>query len=92
MAKGNIVNALHALGLVSLVLFMQRSEATTFTVGGSKGWCVPSDNSPAFNQWAERMRFQIGDSICKSHFIFITKRACLKQKSFSFVKVKVHQL
>lgn len=63
MAKGNIVNALHALGLVSLVLFMQRSEATTFTVGGSKGWCVPSDNSPAFNQWAERMRFQIGDSI-----------------------------
>ncbi|KNA12837.1 hypothetical protein SOVF_122300 [Spinacia oleracea] len=60
MAKVSFINA---LGLVSLVLLIQRGEATTFTVGGSKGWSVPSDNGQVFNQWAEKMRFQIGDSI-----------------------------
>lgn len=60
MTKGSFLSA---LGLVSLVLFMQRSEATQFKVGGSKGWSVPSDNSPVYNQWAENMRFQVGDSL-----------------------------
>ncbi|XP_021750868.1 early nodulin-like protein 1 [Chenopodium quinoa] len=60
MSKSLFVNA---LGLVSLVLLMQRGDATTFTVGGSKGWSVPSDNGNVYNQWAERMRFQVGDSI-----------------------------
>lgn len=60
------VNALRALiGVVSLVLLMNRGEATTFSVGGSKGWSVPSDNAPVFNEWAQKMRFQIGDSLCK---------------------------
>ncbi|XP_057528360.1 early nodulin-like protein 9 [Amaranthus tricolor] len=58
------VNALRALiGVVSLVLLMNRGEATTFSVGGSKGWSVPSDNAPVFNEWAQKMRFQIGDSL-----------------------------
>ncbi|KAL2943768.1 Early nodulin-like protein 1 [Bienertia sinuspersici] len=63
MSKVKFVSAMHVIGVVSVVLFMQRGEATQFTVGGSKGWCVPSDNGAAYNQWAEKMRFQIGDSI-----------------------------
>jgi len=71
MGKGNYVSSVHGLGVfVAVVLLMQRGEATTFTVGGSKGWTVPPDHSPLYNQWAEKMRFQIGDSLCKSHVIF----------------------
>ncbi|KAJ8435917.1 hypothetical protein Cgig2_013264 [Carnegiea gigantea] len=65
MAKGRCVISLqHAvIGVLSLVLLMQRGEATTFVVGGTKGWTVPPNNSPVFNQWAEKMRFQLGDSL-----------------------------
>ena len=67
MAKGRCVISLQhvVIGVVSLVLLMQRGEATTFVVGGTKGWTVPPNNSPVFNQWAEKMRFQLGDSLCK---------------------------
>jgi len=67
MAKGRCVISLqHAvIGVVSLVLLMQRGEATTFVVGGTQGWTAPPNNSPVFNQWAEKMRFQVGDSLCK---------------------------
>ncbi|KAF2285820.1 hypothetical protein GH714_008258 [Hevea brasiliensis] len=44
----------------------RKGNATQFTVGGAKGWTV-SDNASAsnFNQWAERTRFQIGDSLAR---------------------------
>ncbi|KAJ8443777.1 hypothetical protein Cgig2_029682 [Carnegiea gigantea] len=64
MRKGKYVNLVHGLGVfVAMMVLMKRCEATTFTVGGSKGWTVPSDNAPVYNQWAERMRFQVGDSL-----------------------------
>ncbi|KAK9689125.1 hypothetical protein RND81_09G036800 [Saponaria officinalis] len=50
------------IGFLGIMFLMQGSEATTFTVGGSKGWSVPNDNN-VYNQWAEKMRFQIGDSL-----------------------------
>ncbi|XP_074320283.1 early nodulin-like protein 9 [Silene latifolia] len=71
MAKcGSII-----VGLFGLVLLMQRGDAATFTVGGSKGWSVPSDNSAVFNQWAEKMRFQIGDSLL---FVYQTSDSVLQ--------------
>ncbi|KAH9623172.1 hypothetical protein KSS87_019284 [Heliosperma pusillum] len=69
------------LGLFGLVLFMQRGEAATFTVGGSKGWSVPSDNSAVYNQWAEKMRFQIGDSLL---FVYQTSDSVLQVSKEDF--------
>ncbi|GAB4846194.1 hypothetical protein Ancab_025192 [Ancistrocladus abbreviatus] len=57
------IDGLRALGLFSLLLMMQMSAGYQFQVGGNSGWTVPSDNSSVYNQWAERMRFQIGDSL-----------------------------
>lgn len=56
---------LYAVGLFCLMLLVQKGAATQFTVGGSKGWSVPSPNDVHFNQWAENSRFQIGDSLRK---------------------------
>ncbi|KAF2314226.1 hypothetical protein GH714_024275 [Hevea brasiliensis] len=58
------LKALHVLGLFCLMLLFQKGNATQFTVGGDKGWTV-SGNASAYNynQWAERTRFQIGDSL-----------------------------
>ncbi|KAK1305259.1 Early nodulin-like protein 3 [Acorus calamus] len=37
---------------------------SVFKVGGSMGWTTPSDpNMMPFNQWAEKNRFKIGDSL-----------------------------
>ncbi|KAL6205546.1 PREDICTED: early nodulin-like protein 3 [Fragaria vesca subsp. vesca] len=46
------------LGLLCLLLLLQKSGATEFTIG----WTVP-DASTHFDQWAANNRFQIGDSI-----------------------------
>ncbi|XP_051135639.1 early nodulin-like protein 3 [Andrographis paniculata] len=48
-----------------LLTAVSRGEGFQFQVGGSKGtWAVPTDpNTPIYNQWAEKTRFQIGDSI-----------------------------
>ncbi|KAE9620724.1 hypothetical protein Lal_00019618 [Lupinus albus] len=57
--------AVHGLGwLCVLLLVHQGAAGYEFIVGGQKGWSVPSDpNFNPFNQWAEKTRFQIGDSI-----------------------------
>ncbi|CAA6658264.1 unnamed protein product [Spirodela intermedia] len=34
-----------------------------FRVGGSMGWRVPAGDAESYNQWAERNRFKIGDSL-----------------------------
>ncbi|KAJ0046508.1 hypothetical protein Pint_04220 [Pistacia integerrima] len=52
--------AFHALGFLSLMLLMQNCAARQFQVN----WSVPSNNS-TLNQWAEKNRFQIGDSLGK---------------------------
>jgi hypothetical protein len=38
---------------------------TQFMVGGANGWSVPTAGAEPFNTWAERTRFQIGDSLGK---------------------------
>ncbi|XP_042505629.1 early nodulin-like protein 3 [Macadamia integrifolia] len=57
--------AFHGLSLFStLLLVIQRVDATDFKVGGAKGWTVPADpNTNTYNQWAESNRFQMGDSL-----------------------------
>ncbi|OIV99170.1 hypothetical protein TanjilG_19666 [Lupinus angustifolius] len=50
--------------LCVMMLVHQGAAGYEFIVGGQKGWSVPSDtNFNPFNQWAEKSRFQIGDSI-----------------------------
>ncbi|WVY99397.1 hypothetical protein V8G54_025467 [Vigna mungo] len=55
---------LHALLLFCLFLMLHNCSAYEFIVGGQKGWSVPSDpNSNPYSQWAQKSRFQIGDSL-----------------------------
>ncbi|KAG2678017.1 hypothetical protein I3760_12G124000 [Carya illinoinensis] len=62
--SNNKKRSLHVAGLViCLMLLMQKGDATQFKVGGSQGWTVPTDPNFHYNQWAERNRFQIGDSL-----------------------------
>ncbi|CAI9787757.1 unnamed protein product [Fraxinus pennsylvanica] len=58
-------NALHVLGVLSVLLLIQRGKAFEFRVGGPRGsWTVPNDpNAASYNQWAEMNRFQIGDTL-----------------------------
>nr|XP_010923958.1 early nodulin-like protein 3 [Elaeis guineensis] len=53
----------HCLVLLCSVLLASMAAATQFKVGGSNGWAVPGPNAMSFNQWAEKKRFQIGDSL-----------------------------
>ncbi|XP_061364966.1 early nodulin-like protein 9 [Gastrolobium bilobum] len=56
--------AIHALGWFCLLMLVHKGAAYEFIVGGQKGWSVPSDpNFNPFNQWAEKGRFQMGDSL-----------------------------
>ncbi|KAK6946855.1 Phytocyanin domain [Dillenia turbinata] len=52
----------HMLRLFGLFMLMHKISAYEFKVGGSSGWTVPSDPN-AYNQWAEKNRFSIGDSL-----------------------------
>ncbi|XP_059274659.1 early nodulin-like protein 9 [Lycium ferocissimum] len=52
------------LGLLSLLLLIQNGNAYEFKVGNSGDWSVPLDaNANDYNQWAERSRFQVGDTL-----------------------------
>ncbi|KAL2483630.1 early nodulin-like protein 9 [Forsythia ovata] len=58
--------ALHVmLGILSVLLLIQRGNAFEFKVGGPKGsWTVPTDpNVASYNEWAEMNRFQIDDTL-----------------------------
>nr|ACU19932.1 unknown [Glycine max] len=56
--------AVHAFGWLCLLLMVHKGASYDFVVGGQKGWSVPNDPSfNPFNQWAEKSRFQIGDSL-----------------------------
>lgn len=50
--------------LVCLLVIIDTVYAREFIVGGSNGWTVPSDDQ-LYNQWAEKSRFQISDSLRK---------------------------
>ncbi|KAL6314108.1 hypothetical protein AAG906_011844 [Vitis piasezkii] len=63
LTSDHLKKALHVLGLLSLLLLMQKVGATEFKVGGPNGWSVPADAALSYNQWAERNRFQRGDSL-----------------------------
>lgn len=54
----------HALGLFCILLLVHKGDAYEFVVGGQKGWSIPSDpNSNPYSQWAQKSRFQVGDSL-----------------------------
>ncbi|PSS16269.1 Early nodulin-like protein [Actinidia chinensis var. chinensis] len=59
------LKALHAWGLFGLFLVLvQRGGAVEFKVGGSGEWKLPTDpNVFGYNLWAEKSRFQIGDTL-----------------------------
>ncbi|KAG8058171.1 hypothetical protein GUJ93_ZPchr0002g24038 [Zizania palustris] len=53
------------LGLACFALVVAMAGATQFKVGGDNGWSVPGAgaNVESYNDWAEKNRFQIGDSL-----------------------------
>lgn len=64
MAHTTLKLVFQSLSLFSLLLLTQKSMAYEFKVGGSNGWMPPSDPyTNSLNQWAEKNRFQIGDSL-----------------------------
>ncbi|XP_022851102.1 early nodulin-like protein 1 [Olea europaea var. sylvestris] len=50
--------------LVLFIIFLSFSEARDHLIGGkSDAWKVPSSESDSLNHWAEKTRFQVGDSL-----------------------------
>ena len=73
------LKALHAWRLLGLLLVLvRRGGAFEFKVGSSGDWKLPTDpNVFGYNLWAEKNRFQIGDTLRKlSHFTFIYHPNC----------------
>lgn len=55
--------ALCVLALCFL-LGLQMAAGSDFIVGGNNGWVVPTGSErESFNQWAERLRFHVGDTL-----------------------------
>lgn len=55
--------ALCVLALCFLLGF-ERAAATDFAVGGKSGWSIPTGSErESFSQWAERLRFHVGDAV-----------------------------
>lgn len=83
----------HVLGLLCFLLLIQKNNAFQYPVGGgSKGWTVPDNtcSKSYYNDWANRTRFQIGDSLCKLTFcpkISSFYRTCTK--SWYFVSISL---
>lgn len=50
--------------LLLLACLIGSSHSYQFTVGGKDGW-VPNP-SQSYNEWSQHMRFQVGDTACKS--------------------------
>uniref|UniRef100_A0A0E0JVV7 Phytocyanin domain-containing protein n=1 Tax=Oryza punctata TaxID=4537 RepID=A0A0E0JVV7_ORYPU len=63
MVKKGTSGYSHGLGLACFALVVAMAGATQFKVGGDKGWSVPAANAESYNDWAEKMRFQIGDTL-----------------------------
>jgi len=64
--------------LFSVLLMLPNCGAYEFLVGGQKGWSLPSDSSSnPYNQWAQKSRFQIGDSLGKFLFKLKSPTLCM---------------
>lgn len=64
MAQNSSRKALHILAPFCLLLLIHNATGYEFKVGGGGDWTVPSDpNAKSYSQWAERSRFQIGDTV-----------------------------
>ncbi|KAJ0501134.1 putative Phytocyanin domain, cupredoxin [Helianthus annuus] len=55
-----MANSFIVISVLSLLLLIQNNDAYEFLVGGSGDWSLASTN---YNQWAEKSRFQIGDTV-----------------------------
>ena len=53
--------------VLSILTVIQKGDAYEFKVGGSGDWSVAA----TYNQWAERSRFQIGDTLCEFLSLFV---------------------
>lgn len=51
--------------LLCFALSVSSASATQFKVGGWQGWALPDPGAMSYNQWAQRNRFHVGDSLCK---------------------------
>ncbi|KAL0320772.1 UNVERIFIED_CONTAM: Early nodulin-like protein 1 [Sesamum radiatum] len=69
-----VQEAFGLLGLLSVFLLIQRCHGFQFKVGGSGTWTVPADNAVSYNQWAEKNRFQIGDTLL---FVYAGDKDCV---------------
>ncbi|CAH8360752.1 unnamed protein product [Eruca vesicaria subsp. sativa] len=53
---------------IFLCIFFLSVNANEVTVGGKTGdWKIPSSSSFSFNEWADKSRFQVGDSLVFSY-------------------------
>lgn len=51
-----------------------------FKVGGREGWREPDENSTSmYNDWATRLRFHVGDSLCKHGYHSFQAFVCVGQ-------------
>uniref|UniRef100_J3L9U0 Phytocyanin domain-containing protein n=1 Tax=Oryza brachyantha TaxID=4533 RepID=J3L9U0_ORYBR len=63
MAKGSGCSHGLGLGLACFALVVAMAGATQFQVGGANGWSVPGASAESYNDWAEKTRFQVGDTL-----------------------------
>ncbi|XVF34633.1 hypothetical protein REPUB_Repub18cG0075800 [Reevesia pubescens] len=50
-----------ALFVVLAATLLQSTYATTYTVGDSTGWQIPTGNSELYDNWADNKNFVVGD-------------------------------
>ncbi|KAG6481568.1 hypothetical protein ZIOFF_058172 [Zingiber officinale] len=69
---------------IALLLAITSSEAKEFLVGGAdNAWQIPPNTTDSLNQWAEKNRFQVGDSLvwkydpAKDSVLEVTREAYL---------------
>jgi hypothetical protein len=70
-----MMRASFVLIISMVILSFSLSYGIKFNVGGKDGWAV--EPSQWYGQWAEKNRFQINDTLCKSNIfsfdLFISK-------------------
>lgn len=50
-----------ALGACLALAVLQSVAATTYTVGGSSGWTIPTSNTKLYSDWVKSTTFKLGD-------------------------------
>ncbi|KAJ8532595.1 hypothetical protein K7X08_012518 [Anisodus acutangulus] len=63
-SSGSNRKVFYILGLFNILMLLQNVNCCEYKIGGSGDWSVPlDDNANNYNQWANRSRFQIGDTL-----------------------------